>query len=754
MTDTPPPRFAFPLGLLVLAALFLSFMFAGALLQPPPVRAANAADQFDANVARERLARVLGDETPHPVDSAAQDIVRERLLTEIRAIGYEPEVRERFTCRANPRSPTIECGLVRNIIFSAGPQSGPAILAATHYDSVPAAPGASDAGIGIATWLEIARILRTEQLQRRVIFLISDGEEQALLGAVAFAQDPEMADVEALVNAEARGTRGPAIFFESNQPNADAVAAFTHAPRGIANSVMADIYALLPNSTDVTALTRENLDIVNLALLDGLANYHTPQDSLASFDVRSLQHMGDIALATTRSFAAGPDRGDASAYVYTDIASYAFISAPNLAAQIALGVSLLITFVAFWRAGKLGRWRALAAPLVALVLAGALATAFGFALSTLRAGETYWFAHPQATRAWCVLLALVSIIAALMILRVPRNAALVGAAGVLWFTLLGFAGSFFLPGVSILYAAPASLFALGALIALVWKPAQQIGATLAAFLAILIWAPSLFLIELGLGFEYPFASAILIAIASLPALGALAQAQAETRWRGSALVLGAGALVAAATAFVLPAATPQTPAALNLNYFVNTATNEARILAGAAARPLPPEFASAADFAPVMLLPGDRVESWAASAALAPAPAPTLTNVTVTTEGDLRTITARLAMNGAYRATLRMPRTAQPLTVTLNGVQTRFAETGGEGDFQNLACQGRACDGAVLELVVLADEEGATEWFIIGQTPGAPAPPSEPIRAARPATTTPIQFGNATVTLTPLQPPR
>ena len=118
-----------------------------------------------------------------------------------------------------------------------------------------------------------------------------------------------MHSVEALVNVEARGTRGTAVFFESNQPNADAITAFSGAPRGIASSVMADVYALLPNSTDVSVLTRDGLDIVNLALLDGVEDYHTPQDSLASLDPGSVQHAGDTALHTLRHFASGPDRG-------------------------------------------------------------------------------------------------------------------------------------------------------------------------------------------------------------------------------------------------------------------------------------------------------------------------------------------------------------------------------------------------------------------------------------------------------------
>ena len=130
-----------------------------------------------------------------------------------------------------------------------------------------------------------------------------------------------MRSVEALVNLEARGTRGPAIFFESNQPNADATAAFAEAPRPVANSMSAAVYALLPNSTDVTVLRRSGLDVVNIALLDGLEDYHTPQDSLASFNTASLQHMGDMALSVTRKLASAPDRGETGSFDYTDIAS-------------------------------------------------------------------------------------------------------------------------------------------------------------------------------------------------------------------------------------------------------------------------------------------------------------------------------------------------------------------------------------------------------------------------------------------------
>jgi hypothetical protein len=374
-------------ALALLAALFVATMFAGLALTPDAVRQQNDPGQFNANAARERLVRILGDETPHPVDSDAEDIVRENLLREITALGFNPEVRDTFACRPQPRGPLVDCACVRNIVFSVGPESGPAVLAAAHYDSVPAAPGASDDGIGISVWLEIARMLSQGQLTRRVVFLFSDGEEPGLLGAYAFGNgDPLMASVESLVNLEARGSRGPAIFFESNQPNADAVAAFANAPRPIANSVMADVYALLSNSSDVTALTRPGLDILNIAVLDGLEDYHTPHDTIASQDLRSVQHMGDVALSVIHRLASERDADVATSMVYTDVASRVFVAAPSWVGQVALAICALIAGFSFWRADATGRWSALAAPLLAIVVAGVVAFGIGFGMSALRLG--------------------------------------------------------------------------------------------------------------------------------------------------------------------------------------------------------------------------------------------------------------------------------------------------------------------------------------------------------------------------------
>jgi Peptidase family M28 len=730
----------------LLSALFLTLMFAGLALTPDAVRRQNAPDQFDARAARERLVRILGDETPHPVDSAAQDVVRETLLREITALGLTPEIRDTFACRPQPRGPLVDCARVRNIIFSIGPSSGPAILAAAHYDSVPAAPGASDDGIGLSVWLEVARALKDESLQRRVIFLFSDGEEPGLLGAYAFANDdPLMASVESLVNLEARGTRGPAVFFESNQPNADAIAAFAAAPRPIANSVMADVYALLSNSSDVTALTRPGLDVINVALIDGLEDYHTPHDTVASQDLRSVQHMGDTALAVTRRLASRSDADVAAPMVYTDIASRVFVYAPSWAGQAALALSFVVALIMFWRAGAQGRWRALAAPIAGLLIAGALAFAAGFLLSMVRPGEAYAFAHPEPTRAWCILCALCGATAAVWIAGGGRNPRLAAAVSMLWLTLIGGVASIFIGGISMLYAIPALIYAAGSLVALAWRPAEWIGIWFAALVMLFVWAPLIYLVELALGFDMPVVFAILSALVLLSWSAPLGAASGDKGgWRAPA-ALGAAAIACVVLSAVTPDVSAERSRSLNISYFRDYTGDRARVIAGTSQRALPPELAEA--FEPEAILPGDLFDTWARPAATEEITPPALHDIVTSGANGERIVRARLVMNGAYRVMLRIPLDARPLRARVNGVETDFADTGGERrDYMNLACQGRACDGAIVE-IVLEPSESDADWYVIGQFPGRGSAAAETYRSRRPPSATPIQFGDSTITL-------
>jgi hypothetical protein len=738
--------------LALLAALFIVFMTAGAAVQPSPLRAAGATG-FDARAAQARLRTVIDPVVAHPVDTAAEDVIRANLMREITALGLRPEIHEAFACRPQPRFPLIDCGHVRNILFSIGPDHGPAVLAASHYDSVPAGPGVSDDGIGMSVLLEVARELAHTPLHRRIIFLLSDGEEQALLGAYAFAQaDPLMNDVQALIELEARGTRGPAVFFETNQPNADAVRTYANVARPSANSISADIYRLLPNSTDVTVLKRPGLDVINIALLEGLENYHTPQDSFASQDLRSVQHMGDEALTVIRAWATSADRGENQDLVYTDVLSRFFISLPGWLASALLALSTLIALYAFWRSSAEHRWRALAAPIAGLLVSALLgAIAWGAFALVLRPGDAYWWAHPDISRAWCIALGLLGAPIAFLTFARNTTAEQAEASGHFSFAALGLLLTLALPGMSILYVISATLYALGVLASFAWKPARAIGAVLAAIVSLVIWAPMLALNELALGFQFPFANAMTFALAMLPWLGTLTRLLNGASWKAPSLALGGVAVAAIAAAAFTPSATRTQPLPLNISYFSNTTTGEARILAGTARRALPHELSSAYAFTPEIMLPGDLAPYWSAPVRAQPLQGPTLEGLTITpAEGGSRTLHARLRSNGAYRIYVRIPNGAHAAYVRMNGAEADYADVGESDDLPDyvmLGCEGRACDGAELEMTLGANQ---TDWAIIGLTPGAAAPAQAAV-ARRPPTRTAVHFGDNTVTLTTLR---
>jgi Peptidase family M28 len=73
------------------------------------------------------------------------------------------------------------------------PDAG-AILVGAHYDTVPGAPGADDNATGVATVLEVARLLGKTSTPRTLQLAFFDLEEAGLLGSLAFAASEADAD--------------------------------------------------------------------------------------------------------------------------------------------------------------------------------------------------------------------------------------------------------------------------------------------------------------------------------------------------------------------------------------------------------------------------------------------------------------------------------------------------------------------------------------------------------------------------------
>lgn len=239
---------------------------------------------------------------PHPMGSLEHDRVRDYLFAELAKMGVSPEVQR--TTGVTPRYQVA--GSVENIVARLKGSSGAtdALMLAAHYDSVPAGPGAADDGAGVASLLETLRALRSGPLLKNdVIFLLTDGEEDGLLGASAFmAEHPSARDVRVALNFEARGNAGVSQMFETSAQNGRLVqilAESTPHPRG--SSLSYEIYKYMPNDTDMTVFKNFGVAGLNFAFIGHWEAYHTPLDNPPQLDRGSLQQHGNYALSLTRS---------------------------------------------------------------------------------------------------------------------------------------------------------------------------------------------------------------------------------------------------------------------------------------------------------------------------------------------------------------------------------------------------------------------------------------------------------------------
>ncbi|MBK6725795.1 MAG: M28 family peptidase [Xanthomonadales bacterium] len=519
-------------GLVLLAAIWGQRV-------PEPLPATADPAVFSAMRARAVLVELLGDERPHRLGTAANAAVADRVVAAFADIGLSAERRPRFVC-----ADYGVCGRVENLLVrlpGAGDEA--ALLLTSHYDSVGAGPGAGDAGAGTAALVEIARALQADAGPRReILILVADGEEAGLLGAEAFVQEPEFARVGAVLNLEARGTRGRANLFETQPGNAALIAALAPAlPDPALSSLAYEIYQRMPNNTDFSVYKREGLAGANFAFIGGGARYHTPLDDLAHLDSGSLQHLGDGALAAARALATPGTTVVADAdRVYFDWAGrvWHWSARANLL-LLALGtLGLAVFLMRAYRSGTI-RVRAVALAgglaLAAPLLAGALAAGALGAWQGLGAVPMPWTANAHALQfaAAAIGLAVALSVAARAIAWTGVAAWLAALLLLLWFAAVALI--WMLPGGAYLALVP--LLAVAPFAALAPARCMLIAAVLAASL-LATQAASLLQLHDSLGPTALVGLGVLVAAVMLP-LGATLPALSPWRAR---LLLGAWVL--------------------------------------------------------------------------------------------------------------------------------------------------------------------------------------------------------------------
>lgn len=135
------------------------------------------------------------------------------------------------------------------------PNTEETIIFVSHTDSVKEGPGAFDDTVAVAAMLEGLRKMQNVTPKRDLLFLFTDGEEQALLGAALFVKDyPQYKEKTSLViNLEARGNSGALLMFETSRDNLGIINSLKKAvSKPVSFSIANDVYRMMQNDTDLT----------------------------------------------------------------------------------------------------------------------------------------------------------------------------------------------------------------------------------------------------------------------------------------------------------------------------------------------------------------------------------------------------------------------------------------------------------------------------------------------------------------------
>ncbi|MED7929051.1 M28 family peptidase [Nonomuraea sp. LP-02] len=458
---------------LVLACAVLLAAMTDSTMQPLPASAPSG--EFSAARARTHLERFATE--PRPIGGAAAERARNYLVAQLRAAGLDVEVQR--AVGANTSAGLASFGLVRNIVATRhGDDPTGTVVIAAHYDSAAMGPGVSDDAAAVAAMLETVRALGDAPLRNDLVLLMTDGEEDGVLGAEAFVREHPLGRAGGvLLNWEARGVSGPSLMFETSPGSAGLVEAYAAAaPRPRGDSTMAALYRLLPNNTDFTPLTAAGFQGLNFAYIQRSSHYHTAGDSLANLNPGSLQHHGSTMLALTRALGAADlpalrtDHDATYFRLFGVLITYPDALVWPLAGLAAAAVAGLAVVARRRRLLSVPRLVVAAVSgLVPLVVSVLLAQGLWELLVAWRPaydGMGGLLHRPDAFRAAVVAQTALAVLGWYLLLRRRLGPAALAVGGLAWPAALGVLCAAVAPGASFVFALPALCCAVGGLVAL------------------------------------------------------------------------------------------------------------------------------------------------------------------------------------------------------------------------------------------------------------------------------------------------
>ena len=168
------------------------------------------------------------------------------------------------------------------------------------------------------------------------------------MGAAALVTDRDVTSrLSAYLQVESIGSDGPALLFETGPGNRWLIDPWArHAPHPRGGSFAIEIYKRLPNDTDFSILSRDEIPGLNFAPVGDSYAYHTARDTPERLSLRTIRDTGEnvvailTALDSTDITQRSPDRG-----TYFDVAgTLGLVYGPTLGRLLAIAAIVFGVF--------------------------------------------------------------------------------------------------------------------------------------------------------------------------------------------------------------------------------------------------------------------------------------------------------------------------------------------------------------------------------------------------------------------------
>ncbi|MDH7513764.1 MAG: M28 family metallopeptidase [Clostridiales bacterium] len=329
----------------------------------PGVRPVLAQEGFSREKALEHLKVLAGTIGPRPLGSPQEKA----------ALAYFAEKLAGFGCQVEWQPVKEGEGMLWlsglntesfNVIGRLPGRTPREIIVGAHIDSAsPEVPGANDDGSGVATIIELARVLAQEQHEATLVFVAFCGEESGLIGSKSFVKNYPLENVALMLQLDMTSNDSPLMLFidaKKSQTPAWLVSASIDAYHslGYRNIVYPTFFQSLNNAIGGATSDHEPFMKKGIPAIGFITNItypiHTPNDSLEYFEPEGLERSGRLVLELIQKFGHGQPEAKTGHYMLVMLGGRPFF-VPLYWLTVLIILSLILglaTFIRLYEARK------------------------------------------------------------------------------------------------------------------------------------------------------------------------------------------------------------------------------------------------------------------------------------------------------------------------------------------------------------------------------------------------------------------